>query len=97
MAIYDAYRSFAFVLPIHFVRMGRIMQQGARFTLFMPYIEAYERDKALYFESHLEKYRVPSGKKTPILKELLSAGIDEATIYCDLDSLSRSFKKVYDI
>lgn len=96
--LYDAYKSFAFVLPIcPSARVGRIMQQGARFTLFMPYIESREHDKAFYFEFHLEKYRVPSDKKPQILKELLSAEIYEGTIYYDLDSLARSFKRIYDI
>ena len=72
------------------------MQQEARFTLEMPFVEmrGYE---SRYFEHHVKKYHIPSTSKPLILKELLSVGISDGTVYYDLDSLSRSFKKVYNL
>ena len=79
-----------FVLPIcpdH--TLGRMMQQGARFALFLPDTDRY------YFLKHVEKYRIPHEKKECIRNELLHLNVSESTIFCDLDSLAKEIKRVY--
>ena len=96
-ALYNAYKNFAIVLPIRpYARKGRILQQASRFTLDMPFIEL--RDGGIrYFEQDVAKHHIASTNKPRILDELMSVGISEETIFYDLDALSRSFRKTYNI
>ena len=91
-----AYATVALVLPIHpTILRGRLLQQDARFTLDMPFIEQRNGERTRFFESYITRHLIPSKMKAELLKRLECIGIDEALVYYDLDSLSRSFKKIY--
>jgi len=97
--LYNAYMHFASVLPVSpSMRFGRVMQQSARFTLDMPFVEQYyDKNGKRYFDNVVTKYYIASTDKRRIIEELETVEISEGTVYYDLDSLSRSFKKIYNI
>ena len=62
----------------------------------MPFLES-TFDKRGHFDLYVKKYLIPSEEKKTILEELENFGISDVTVYYDLDSLSRSIKKKYQI
>lgn len=68
---------------------GRMLQQGARFTLHYP--------DGLPLENQLEKiifkYTIPSECKTIILKDLRTLGVHWASLFPDLEHLIKELKE----
>lgn len=71
---------------------GRMLQQGACFTFHMP--KATPMD-SLLGASKLEKYIIPQAAKAKIRTMLRRMNVTEATLYCDLDHLSKEMKAAY--
>lgn len=82
-----------FVLPITpDLSAGRMLQQGSCFTFHMPGAPLMDD----HFEvSALEKYIIPQAAKASIRITLRRMNITEATLYCDLDHLSREIRSAY--
>lgn len=84
-----------FVLPITpDLWAGRMLQQGSCFTFHMPKaISMNEKHR----NSVLEKYVVPQAAKETIRTTLRRMNVTEATLFCDLDHLSREIKTAYNL
>lgn len=84
-----------FVLPITpDLWAGRMLQQGSCFTFHMPEAPPVEN---MLRKSVLEKLPVPKEAKAAIRTTLRRMNVTEATIYCDLDHLSRELKAAYQL
>ena len=82
-----------FILPVTpDLWAGRMLQQGSCFTFHMP--KSTSMDKQ-YGASNLEKYIIPQGAKAGIRTMLRRMNVTEATLYCDLDHLSKEMKAAY--
>lgn len=71
---------------------GRMLQQGSCFTFQMP--QAAPMD-SLLGASKLEKYIIPQAAKAGIRIMLRRMNVTEATLYCDLDHLSKEMRSAY--
>ena len=78
----------AVVLPLRpDLRTTRMLQQDACFTLHIPGARAIQE-----LPSNSKRYWIPSGCKPKLLAELDSVGINWATLYRDLDHVSKQIK-----
>ena len=66
------------------MRVGRILQQSARFTLHYPGCRDLEQ-----IDNLVEKFVIPLGEKPAIREELRSLNVDWGTVYPDLPNLIR--------
>lgn len=74
----------------------RIGMQRSCFTVHGSDVEAFEKI-ASKEDSRLLKILIPSSSVIEIRKQLVLSGIDELTIYPDVDGLGRSLTKVLEI
>jgi hypothetical protein len=82
-----------FVLPITpDLAAGRMLQQGSCFTFHMHKAAAMD---TLTKKSVLEKYIISKEAKPSIRTTLRRMNVTEATLYCDLDHLTREIKTAY--
>lgn len=82
-----------FILPITpGLWAGRMLQQGSCFTFHMPKATAMD---SYLGASKLEKYIIPQAAKAEFRTLLRRMNVTEATLFCDLDHLSKEIKSAY--
>lgn len=87
-----------FILPIMpDLRTGRMLQQGSCFTLHMPSkmtLSASSREPASAIAT-AKKFVIPQAAKEDLLVDLRRVGVNYATLFLDLDSISREIRAAW--
>lgn len=96
-----------FVLPIHpDLQAGRMLQQNSCFTLHMPPVNGLSDEGVPVVEpfmqlaeqnNTLQEYRIPGAAKADLLVDLRRSGINFATIFADLDNISREVRTAWQL
>lgn len=82
----------ALIVPLRpDLRASRMWQQSSCFTLHMPGCSDIHE-----LPSNSERYRIPSGQKAQLRAELDSIGVNWASLFHDLDHVTRHLKATYD-
>lgn len=81
-----------FIMPLRpdFIDM-RITAQNSCFTFHVPSRSILSPDE----NDTLKSFRIPAASKEKVKKELFSFGVDDFTIYGDLESLSRRLRSTH--
>ncbi len=87
-----------FILPIlPDLRTGRMLQQGSCFTLHMPppIAEGRRPPEPAFSIQTAKKYVLPQSAKADLLVDLRRVGVNFATLFLDLDSISREIRAAW--
>lgn len=87
-----------FILPIMpDLRTGRMLQQGSCFTLHMPptLIDGKRPKEPAFSINTARKFVIPQAAKADLLVDLRRVGVNYATLFLDLDSISREIRAAW--
>jgi hypothetical protein len=79
----------AFLPPMEFPRMNA---QSSRFTIHPPPDGNNVIEKLLQGPRQIIRYEIPSHYKPSLLKDLITLGVTEETLFCTLDALAATVK-----
>jgi hypothetical protein len=87
-----------FILPIMpDLRTGRMLQQGSCFTLHMPpsLTDGKRPEEPAFSITTAKKYVIPQSAKYDLLVDLRRVGVNFASLFLDLDNISREIRAAW--
>ncbi len=87
-----------FILPIMpDLRTGRMLQQGSCFTLHMPptIVDGKRPDEPAFSITTARRFVIPQTAKADLLVDLRRVGVNFASLFLDLDSISHEIRAAW--